>query len=65
MPDPLPAELEAQLPKPLQNLSAPRPETEADSKSALTSRYLAPHALQARLDRTLVSSPSQKPTPKK
>lgn len=63
-PNPLPAELEAQLPKPLQSSALPG-ETEADSNSQLTKRYLDPRALQARLDQTLVSSPSPKPTPKK
>lgn len=43
--------------------SAAPSETEADSADLLKSRYLAPRALKARLARTLVSSPSQKPTP--
>ena len=63
-PDPLPAELEAQLPKPLQSSALPT-EMEADSNSQLTKRYLDPRALKARLDQTLASSPSPKPTPKK
>lgn len=49
----------------LKKPSLAQAETENESSSDLKRRYLGPRKLQERLDRTLVSSQSPKPTPKK